>query len=113
MTFSSPPATKTDSDFDFAFQATSDQSSPFLSTGLEPEAAPDDGATRMIAAIGDDDVGTPVAQEAIEAEAEPAAEYIAPNESTTMIQAMPDDEPPARETDTVRRSRKSSKKRRG
>ena len=62
---------------------------------------------------GDDDLGTPVAQEALEAEAEPAAEYIAPNESTTMIQAMPDDEPPARETDTVRRSRKSSKKRRG
>lgn len=111
--FASPPSTKTDGDFDFAFQATSDQSSPFLSTGSESEAAAHDvGATRMISAIGDDDLGTPVAQEALDANAEPAAAYIAPNESTTMIQAMPDDEP-ARETDTVRRSRKSSKKRRG
>ncbi len=96
----------TDDDFDFSYQSSSDQSSPFLA------AAPlrDDSATVMVSAVEDDAIfGTPIAQEALPAEPVPAT--IAPNESTMMIQAMPDDEPA--EAAATSKSRKSSKKRRG
>lgn len=95
-----------DDDFDFSYQTSSDQSSPFLA------AAPlrDDSATVMVSAVEDDAIfGTPIAQEALPAE--PVPTTIAPNESTMMIQAMPDDEPA--EAAATSKSRKSSKKRRG
>jgi len=95
-----------DDDFDFGYQTASDQSSPFLA------AAPlrDDSATVMVSAVDDDAIfGTPIAQEALPVEA-PAT--VAPTESTMMIQAMPDEEPADGPADT-RKSRKSTKKRRG
>ncbi len=112
------PAKSSDDDFDFSYQTASDQSSPFLAapstfadavTGEHGRPVVDDGATRMISAVEDDGVfGTPIAQEALPVEA-PA--HIAPTESTMMIQAMPDDEPT--EAEAGRKSKKSSKKRRG
>ncbi len=111
-----------DDDFDFSYQTASDQSSPFLAapstfanavTGEHARPAVDDGATKMISAFEDDGVfGTPIAQEAMPAEPPPEAPaHIAPSESTMMIQAMPDDEPV--EPDAGRKSKKTSKKRRG
>lgn len=113
------PSKAGDDDFDFSYQTSSDQSSPFLAapstfaeavTGQHARPTLEDSATKMISAVEDDGVfGTPIAQEALPVEAAPA--HIAPSESTMMIQAMPDDEPA--EADAGRKSKKTSKKRRG
>ena len=105
-------ARASDDDFDFSYQTSSDQSSPFLSAPM-PAAALDEGATSMFGAFEDDGLGTPLAMEALPAEEEkPVPATIAPSESTMMTQAMPDDEPAEAEA-AGRKSRKSTKKRRG
>lgn len=121
------PTRTVEEDLDFSYQTSQDQSSPFLVTPGAPAA--DDGATRMMSAFEDDGdalLGTPISQEALEAEiptgeveAEPA-ELIAPSDATTMIQAIADDDeeaaaPSAEPTPgpATRKSRKSSRKRKG
>jgi|GEM_PF-3323122 len=103
-----------DDDFDFSYQTAADQSSPFLTAPM-PAAEREESATTMISAVEDDEsLGTPIAQEALPAEADvETATTLAPNESTMMIQAMPDDEPAEADSGAGRKSRKSSKKRRG
>lgn len=128
---------KIDEDFDFSFQTASDQSNPFFVTASPP--SPDETSTVLVegleAEVVDPFAGTPVSQEALDADfdrsalressAEPEAPteepsepeapvaLVEPTESTTLIQAMPEEEPAESSASSSRKSRKASKKRRG
>jgi len=161
---------KVDDDFDFSFQTAADQSSPFFVAPAAPVV--DEGATVVVegleAAVVDPFAGTPISQEALEADWQPSSAgpsgreadwqpssagpsgieadwqpgaavdaeeavieaeeavgeqpdaeapvaLVEPSESTTLIQAMPDDEPAdsGASAPQGRKSRKASKERRG
>lgn len=130
---------KVDEDFDFSFQTASDQSNPFFVTASPPSL--DETSTVLVEGLEAETVdpfaGTPVSQEALDADfdrsafQEPSAAseaatdepsetelpvaLVEPTESTTLIQAMPEEEPAegGAGASSARKSRKASKKRRG